>query len=287
MLPVRGAPRSRSAHQSSHWYRFEGRRREANLRSPTLRRRGFDSLQLSSRPVESWLATTRHYARRSTVDKNRINSLARILRPPRRVGPASQRTREQISHLGRLSARHGSGRHRPHVGGCGTSPRTVSRPVGGFATPCPRRRRQPLRQDSGLAVARRVLHIASCSSSPGVLPVAGANLVTSPSDPRVVHDSFHRTLDFTHVLLSLIVTPAITGVIPYLFQVGACGGRKHIPAHRWKGSSRLRATNSSKSNGVDSPLRSPTMSAWRNARNWVSRSSSNRRAVRTTSLADR
>ena len=68
--------------------------------------------------------------------------------------------------------------------------------------------------------------------SNGVLPVAGANLVTGPSDPRVVHVAFNRTLDFTHVLLGLIVTPAITGVIPDLFQVGTCGGRKHVPAHR-------------------------------------------------------
>jgi len=45
--------------------------------------------------------------------------------------------------------------------------------------------------------------------------------------------------------------------------------------------------NWSKSNGVDSPLCSPAMSAWRNARKRVSRSSSNRNAVRTTSLAER
>ncbi len=53
--------------------------------------------------------------------------------------------------------------------------------------------------------------------SNSVLPVAGPDFVAGPSDQRIVHDSFDCPLDFTHVLLGLIVIPALTGVIPDLF----------------------------------------------------------------------
>lgn len=46
---------------------------------------------------------------------------------------------------------------------------------------------------------------------------------------------------------------------------------------------RFRDTNSSKSKGMDSPLRSPSIIAWRSARNRVSRSSRSRSAVRASS----
>ena len=60
--------------------------------------------------------------------------------------------------------------------------------------------------------------------SNSVLAVAGADFIAGPSDPRIGHDTFDRTLDFAQVFLGLIVVPALRAVIPDLFQVGACGG---------------------------------------------------------------
>jgi hypothetical protein len=64
--------------------------------------------------------------------------------------------------------------------------------------------------DAGNPVVQRV-------RSNSVLPLAGADFVARPSDHRIVHDAFDRTLDLTNVLLGLIVIPGLTGVMPDLF----------------------------------------------------------------------
>ena len=53
--------------------------------------------------------------------------------------------------------------------------------------------------------------------SDSVLAVARADVIAGPSDRRIGHDAFDRTLDLTQVLLGLIVIPPLRAVIPDLF----------------------------------------------------------------------
>lgn len=50
--------------------------------------------------------------------------------------------------------------------------------------------------------------------SDSVLAVARADVIAGPSDRRIGHDAFDRTLDLTQVLLGLIVIPPLRAVIP-------------------------------------------------------------------------
>ena len=55
------------------------------------------------------------------------------------------------------------------------------------------------------------------SDSVLVLAVARADVIAVPSDRRIGHDAFDRTLDLAQVLLGLIVIPPLRAVIPDLF----------------------------------------------------------------------
>lgn len=89
------------------------------------------------------------------------------------------------------------------------------------------------------------------------------------------------------VRLCLVESPSIYSVIPDVIKISLSPwGEDEVARHRAVGFRfRLRAMNASKSNGVDTPLFSPSTRAARSAFIRASRSSSNRRAARMTSLA--
>ena len=61
--------------------------------------------------------------------------------------------------------------------------------------------------------------------------IADPHLIAGPTDHRILRNSLDRALDFADVLLSLIITPAIAGVVPDLFQIQLGGWRQYKPAH--------------------------------------------------------
>ena len=126
-------------------------------------------------------------------------------------------------------------------------------------------------------------HMRSC----GIFAIALADMSAAFSAHGRCCNDVYRFCDQSHISLGLIDASRFDSVIPDAVEI-RLGTRRTDEAAHFAALSplRLRAMKASKSNAVEAPLFSPSISAALSAARLASRSSSSRRPARTTSLAD-
>src|SRR5262249_14833894 len=118
-------------------------------------------------------------------------------------------------------------------------------------------------------------------------PIAPTYLVARPPSTRIVDHDLDGSANLRDVAVGLFNTPSVRRIVPNFIHVRLRSGRKDIALHLGCARScRFRSMNSSKSNGVEAPLCSPSIRAARRASSFASCSSSRRKPAVTTSLAE-